>query len=85
MDDESVTVTAGLAGFIVFFCLAVALWLLLRNMNARLRRMRYRWEQEEAARTATVGGPGGLPRDGGPPDQGPAPEAGDDPPGSRSG
>ena len=45
----------GVWGFIAMFVLAIALWLLVRNMNSRLRRMAYR-EQErveaEAARTA---------------------------------
>lgn len=45
--NESTTITAGLGGFIVFFALAVATWFLVRNMNARLRRMRYREEQEK--------------------------------------
>ena len=46
MDPESVDVTAGLEGFLAFFLLAVALYLLMRNMNARMRRMAYREEQE---------------------------------------
>ena len=46
MNFESVDVTAGLGGFLAFFLLAVALYLLMRNMNARLRRMAYREEQE---------------------------------------
>jgi len=45
MDPESVDVTAGLEGFLAFFLLAVALYLLMRNMNARMRRMAYREEQ----------------------------------------
>ena len=49
MDPESVDVTAGLEGFLAFFLLAVALYLLMRNMNARMRRMAYREEQEEKA------------------------------------
>jgi len=49
MDPESVDVTAGLEGFLAFFLLAVALYLLMRNMNARMRRMAYREEQEKAA------------------------------------
>ena len=49
MDPESVRITAGLSGFVVFFLLAVALYLLMRNMNARLRRMAYREEQETRA------------------------------------
>jgi hypothetical protein len=32
----------GIWGFIAFFVLAIALWLLVRNMNSRLRRMAYR-------------------------------------------
>ena len=32
----------GIWGFISFFVLAIALWLLVRNMNSRLRRMAYR-------------------------------------------
>jgi len=49
MDPESVDVTAGLEGFLAFFLLAVALYLLMRNMNARMRRMAYREEQEGQA------------------------------------
>lgn len=32
----------GLWGFIAAFVLALALWLLMRNMNGRMRRMAYR-------------------------------------------
>ena len=53
MDPESVDVTAGLGGFLAFFLLALALYFLMRNMNARLRRMAYREEQE--ARAAAEG------------------------------
>jgi len=49
MDPESVAVTAGLGGFLSFFLLAVALYFLMRNMNARMRRMAYRQEQEATA------------------------------------
>jgi large-conductance mechanosensitive channel len=49
MDPESVDVTAGLEGFLAFFLLAVALYLLMRNMNARMRRMAYREEQDAKA------------------------------------
>lgn len=34
-------VTAGLAGFVVLFCLAVACWFLYRSMNSHLRKVRY--------------------------------------------
>lgn len=43
-------VSPGLWGFLAFFLLAVALYLLMRNMNARMRRMSYR--SEELAREA---------------------------------
>ena len=49
MSDVNVGVTAGLGGFLAFFLLAVALYFLMRNMNARLRRMAYREEQERRA------------------------------------
>ncbi len=49
MDPESVAVTAGLGGFLSFFLLAVALYFLMRNMNARMRRMAYREEHEAKA------------------------------------
>ncbi len=49
MNAESVDVTAGLGGFLAFFLLAVALYFLMRNMNARMRRMAYREEQEAKA------------------------------------
>ena len=43
-------VSPGLWGFLAFFLLAIALYLLMRNMNARMRRMSYR--SEELAREA---------------------------------
>ena len=45
----SADVTPGVWGFVAFFVLAVALYLLMRNMNARMRRMSYR--QKDAHRT----------------------------------
>ena len=64
MDPESVAVTAGLGGFVSFFLLAVALYFLMRNMNARMRRMAYREEQETRL---AEGGPGsGRPDPSGP-------------------
>lgn len=49
MGAESTDVTAGLGGFLAFFLLAVALYFLMRNMNARMRRMAYRDEVETRA------------------------------------
>jgi len=71
MNPESVDVTAGLGGFLAFFLLAVALYFLMRNMNARLRRMAYREEQE--AKAADEGSPPDQPDSavpkGGPPER----------------
>jgi len=62
MNPESVDVTAGLGGFLAFFLLALALYFLMRNMNARLRRMAYREELE-----ARGGQDGSGPDEPGPP------------------
>jgi hypothetical protein len=56
MDDAM----PGLGSFIVFVFLAISLYFLLRNMNARLRRMSYREKervqaQQDAAREADGG------------------------------
>ncbi|NUR79817.1 MAG: hypothetical protein HOQ21_05145, partial [Dermatophilaceae bacterium] len=48
----------GIWGFIAFFVLAISLWLLVRNMNSRLRRMAYRDRDEAAARAEADGAPG---------------------------
>ena len=39
----------GIGAFLAFFGLAVALWLLMRNMNGRMRRMAYRERDRLAA------------------------------------
>lgn len=44
----------GVWAFVAFLFLAIALWLLMRNMNARLRRMSYR--QKAAERDAAPAG-----------------------------
>jgi hypothetical protein len=44
MPDPDI-VTPGALAFVIMFVLAVAIWLLLRNLTGRLRRMRYREEQ----------------------------------------
>lgn len=41
----SAMVSPGLWGFLAFFVLAIVLYLLMRNMNARMRRMSYRSEE----------------------------------------
>ena len=40
-DDGAITGGPGIPAFIAFFFLVIALWLLMRNMNGRLRRMGY--------------------------------------------
>jgi predicted lipid-binding transport protein (Tim44 family) len=59
MDTPSTSVGPGIGAFIAFFVLALVLWLLMRNMNGRMRRMAYREQQrvatleaQEAAREA---------------------------------
>jgi hypothetical protein len=45
----------GIWGFIAFFVLAIALTLLVRNMNARLRRMAYTDRERARAAEAEAG------------------------------
>ncbi|KRE56903.1 hypothetical protein [Phycicoccus sp. Soil748] len=66
-------VSPGLWGFVAFFVLALALYLLMRNMNARMRRMSYRSqelakeaeraEQERRARKGRPSSPDAATRD----------------------
>ena len=42
MNTPSTDISPGFWGFLVFAVLAVALYLLMRNMNSRMRRMSYR-------------------------------------------
>lgn len=51
MNSPSTEVSPGIWAFIVFFVLALALWLLMRSMFTRLRRMNHaaRAEQERLA------------------------------------
>ena len=50
---------AGPGAFIAFFVLAIALWLLMRNMNARMRRMSYQAEERREAEAEARGVPAG--------------------------
>ena len=54
MNAPSTEVGPGFLAFFTFFFLAVALWLLMRNMFARMRRMNIarRSEEQKAARAA---------------------------------
>ncbi len=40
----------GFLAFVAFFLLALALWFLMRNMNARMRRMSYRQQAAHRGR-----------------------------------
>jgi hypothetical protein len=75
-DPESVS--PGLWGFLVVFVLAIVVWLLMRNMTQRLRRMRFR-DQERLSREAADGRTGGPGRAAG--GSGNRPD--DDPPADR--
>ena len=48
----------GFLAFIAFFILAIALWFLMRNMNARMRRMSYRQQQAHRGKDDPQAGPG---------------------------
>lgn len=60
MSEESTSITAGLGGFLVVFALALALWVLGRDLTRRLRRMN-RAEQERAAGPGEQGAGSGAP------------------------
>lgn len=48
---DSYTIGPGFWGFVAFFVMAIALWLLVRNMSGRLRRMAYQERQREGTAT----------------------------------
>jgi len=58
----------GLWAFVAFLFLVISLWLLMRNMNARLRRMSYKQKAAEAEAAERSSGDGARSaRDGEPP------------------
>jgi flagellar biosynthesis/type III secretory pathway M-ring protein FliF/YscJ len=76
----------GFLAFVAFFLLALALWFLMRNMNARMRRMSYRQQQAhrgpndpQAAPDEASAGELRDERDGDEPDAGKDPPVGDPP------
>ncbi|MBK8470194.1 MAG: hypothetical protein WAR57_13420 [Candidatus Phosphoribacter sp.] len=89
----STVIGPGLGAFLAFFALAVALFFILRNMNARMRRMAYRerdrlaaLEAQQAQQAAEVSdgksgtvGDGAKPPASGRPDLDPAPPSSDRP------
>ena len=50
----------GFLAFLAFFLLAIALWFLMRNMNARMRRMSYRQQAAHRTKDEAQAGPGDL-------------------------
>jgi flagellar biosynthesis/type III secretory pathway M-ring protein FliF/YscJ len=87
--EPSAMVSPGIWGFVAFFVLAVALYLLMRNMNARMRRMSYRAEelQREAEGKQRPEGDAGEPDAAETGDGAPAQEQTEDPgqqPGTQS-
>jgi len=55
----STDIGPGIGAFVAFFAMAVLLWLLMRNMNARMRRMAYRErDRVEALRAQEAAGSG---------------------------
>lgn len=62
MNDTSTTAAMpGLLAFVAFTFLALALWFLMRNMNARMRRMSYRQQRAHRGRDEPQAGPGEAP------------------------
>ncbi len=57
-DLDPTTVSPGLIGFLVTFAIAVATVLLVLDMVRRIRRLRYREQQELARQERETAGPG---------------------------
>ena len=55
MGGANQAISAGLGGFLALFVLAIVLWLLMRNMSARLRNVRFDEELEDERRAAQAG------------------------------
>jgi hypothetical protein len=79
MDTPSTSIGPGLGAFVAFFVLAVVLWLLMRNLNARMRRMAYKEQQRvaelEAREAEREAASGAKPADQVPPKAEPAQDA----------
>ncbi|HYN29496.1 MAG TPA: hypothetical protein VES95_06460 [Dermatophilaceae bacterium] len=76
-ETPSTDLAPGMLAFVAFLALAIALWLLMRNMNARLRRMSYarraelEREEQQGARPGEGGDPASPAAGGPPPAEGP--------------
>lgn len=55
MSPVDQSVSPGIGGFLAFFLLACALWLLMRNMLTHMRRVDFREEEEERRRAREEG------------------------------
>jgi uncharacterized membrane protein YgcG len=65
-DTPTAAVEPGFLAFVAFVILALSLWLLMKNMNSRMRRMSYRQQQAHRGRDDAQAGPadvGGARRD----------------------
>jgi membrane protein implicated in regulation of membrane protease activity len=71
----AVATDPGWFAFVGFFALAIVLWLLMRNMNARMRRMSYRQNAAQRGRDDPQADEVDIPEADGPsvdgPDEGP--------------
>jgi uncharacterized membrane protein YgcG len=87
MNDSPPDVSTGFLAFLAFAFLALALWFLMRNMNARMRRMSYRQQRANRGRDDQQAGPydTGVAGDRRPDGDGPADPDGSADPGSGSG
>ncbi|MBT9255199.1 hypothetical protein KMZ32_08875 [Phycicoccus sp. MAQZ13P-2] len=63
MNDSPPDVSTGFLAFIAFTVLALALWFLMRNMNARMRRMSYRQQRAHRGRDEQQAGPDDVDHD----------------------
>ncbi len=61
MSGVNQSVSAGIGGFLVFFLLAGALWLLMRNMNTRLQNLSYNEQAQAGGRGPTPGSRPSIP------------------------
>lgn len=59
-DAPSAAVAPGFFAFVAFFIMAMILWFLMRNMNARMRRMSYRQQAAQRGRDEAQAGPGDV-------------------------
>lgn len=72
MNDTPPDVSTGFLAFVAFVFLALALWFLMRNMNARMRRMSYRQQRAHRGKDDPQAGPEEVDGDVGSGDAGPA-------------